>query len=110
MMRHSWNVLNPRTAVGWMIAALLGTVIGFSLTAVVGGLPGSEALSVEDGVDAAAGLAGGLLGVAFLRRGVASGLGRALVAYAALGGLTWLMGGLADAIANWYAPQWALNC
>src|SRR5262245_34444140 len=61
-----------------------------------GHLAGSEPLTVEDVIDAAGGLAFGVLGYALLRRNRAPGLGRLLVGLATLAGAVWLTGGAAD--------------
>lgn len=92
------RLFSRRTAPAWWIAALGAMAVGITLSATTRQLPGTEALTIEDGVDAVAVLALGALGVVLLRRGVAAGLGRALVLIAALVGAVWLCGGLGDAL------------
>ena len=99
------RVLGRRTAPAWWVAALVATVVGLTLSATTRQLPGTEALMIEDGVDAVAVLALGTLGVVLLRRGVAAGLGRALVLIAVLAGAVWLCGGLGDTLAEGADPS-----
>jgi hypothetical protein len=99
------RVLGRRTAPAWWVAALVATVAGLTLSATTRHLPGTEALTIEDGVDAVAVLALGALGVVLLRRGVAAGLGRALVLIAVLAGTVWLCGGLGDTLAGGADPS-----
>ena len=73
---------------------------GIILRATATKLPGASPLTVEDAVDAAAEVALGGLGVVLIRRGVAAGLGRALLLIAVLAGAMWLCAGLADAITD----------
>jgi hypothetical protein len=99
------RVLGRRTAPAWWVAALVATVVGLTLSVSAEQLPGTEAPWIEDGVDAVAGLAIGALGVVLLRRGVAAGLGRALVLTTALVGAVRLCGGLADTLAGGADPS-----
>lgn len=87
-----------------VVAAGLATIAGFALSASAPALPGAEPPGVEDLVDAAAGVAAGVLGWIMLRRGVAAGLGRALLALTAVVGAVWLAGGLADLLAGGGSP------
>lgn len=99
------RLLGRQTALVWWIAALVATAVGITLSATTRQLPGTEALMIEDGVDAVAVLALGALGVVLLRRGVAAGLGRALVLIAVLAGTVWLCGGLGDTLAGGADPS-----
>ena len=99
------RLLGRRTAPVWWIAALGAMAVGITLSATTRQLPGTEALTIEDGVDAVAVLALGMLGVVLLRRGVAAGLGRALVLIAVLAGTVWLCGGLGDTLAGGADPS-----
>jgi hypothetical protein len=98
------HVRRPHGAGGLAAGAALATVAGIALTAVAPDLPGAEQLTAEDLIDAAAGIAAGLLGWALVRRAVAPGLGRALIALALVTGAVWVTGGLADVIAAGAAP------
>jgi hypothetical protein len=99
------QVRRPYRAGGLAVGAALATVAGIALTAVAPDLPGTEQLTIEDLVDAAAGAAAGLLGWVLVRRGVAAGLARALIALALVVGGMWLAGGLADLMAAGAAPS-----
>jgi hypothetical protein len=98
-------VVDKRSALAWLGAATVFTALGVMLTATAPHVPGSEPLSLEDAVDAIGILGVGGLGVALVRRGVAAGLGRALVLTAMLSGIIWLSSGLADTIAAGTAPS-----
>ena len=86
-------------------AAVLATMAvaaaaGFwmSLTSPV--MPGGEQLTLEDGVDAAAIMLFGALGVALVAKNRAAGLGRALVLMASMIALDYFLHGVGDAIAG----------
>ena len=97
--------LDRRTAPAWWIATLGVMAVGITLSATAPQLHGTEVLTIEDAVDAVAALALGALGVVLLRRGVAAGLGRALVLTAALVGTVWLCGGVGQALAAGGTPS-----
>jgi hypothetical protein len=85
---------------GWVVTAVaVATAAGLALSASAPRLPGAEGLGAEDVVDAVAGVAAGVLGWALLRRRIAVGLGRAMVALAVVVAAVWLCGGLADLLA-----------
>jgi hypothetical protein len=91
---------SPDRRLTWFVAvATVATVTGLALSAAVPPLPGAEALGSEDIVDAAAGVAAGVLGWALVRRRAAVGLGWAMVALAVTTGAVWLLGGIADLLA-----------
>jgi two-component system, NarL family, sensor kinase len=95
---------HPRLAGRLAAVAAVAAVVGVALTAAAPELPGTEQLTLEDLVDAAAGVAAGVLGWVLVRRGVAVGLGRALIALAVIVASVWLTGGLADLLAAGAAP------
>lgn len=97
MNSRKW--INAGNAVARLVTAAVAMAIGLIGSRLGGRLPGSEALTVEDIVDAIGALALGVLGVVLVRRRVADGLGRALVGVAALAGAVWLTGGIADVLA-----------
>src|SRR5689334_18748906 len=84
---------------GVVAAVAVATAAGLALSASAPRLPGAEGLGAEDVVDAVAGVAAGVLGWALLRRRIAVGLGRAMVALAVVVAAVWLCGGLADLLA-----------
>ena len=89
----------------WIVAAAaVATAAGLAFSMSAPRLAGAEALGAEDVVDAVAGVAGGVLGAALLRRKVAVGLGRALVMLTAVLGAVWLLGGVADVLAAGGVP------
>ena len=94
------HLIQPTRTPAWFAAAAVATAIGFILSATTNQLPGAVPLMIEDAVDAAGQVALGGLGVVLVRRGIAAGLGRALVLVAVLAGTMWLCGGLADAITD----------
>lgn len=98
------HLIQPTSAPAWFAAAAAATAIGVILSATTTLLPGAVPLTVEDAADAAGTVALGGLGVVLVRRGVATGLGRALILIAALAGSMWLCGGLADAITDGNPP------
>jgi hypothetical protein len=87
-----------------MALAAAAAGLGFLLTVANPGVPGSEPLTVEDVVDAVCLLVFGLLGAALLHRGIAEGLGRALLVLAGLISLDYFLAGLADALAQGESP------
>ena len=76
---------------------------GFWMSLTSRDMPGSEALTLEDGVDAVAIMLFGVLGVALVAKDRAAGLGRALVLMAWMIALDYFLHGLADAIAGGHA-------
>jgi hypothetical protein len=90
----------PHPPYVWMAVAALGTGTGIALTLTNPAVPGSEALSVEDVVDAVCMLLFGLLGAVLLERGIAHGLGRALLLLGVLIGVDYLLAGIGDAVAQ----------
>ena len=98
------RMVQPSSAPAWFAGAVVATAVGITLSATTTRLPGTEPLTVEDAVDAAGMVALGGLGVVLVRRGIATGLGRALVVTAALAGTIWLCGGLADVLADGSRP------
>jgi hypothetical protein len=98
------RTLQQRSAPVWLAGAAVATAVGIILSATATKLPGASPLTVEDAVDADAEVALGGLGVVLIRRGVAAGLGRALLLIAVLAGAMWLCGGLADAITDGGTP------
>jgi hypothetical protein len=101
-------VRSGRSAGVWWAAAAAGTAVGVLLNLTAGRMPGSEPFGAEDVVDAVGGLVLGAVGVLLLRRPVAVGLGRALLATSVLFGAVWLTGGLADALTQGRPdPSWA---
>ena len=104
------RMVQPSSAPAWFAGAVVATAVGITLSATTARLPGTEPLTVEDAVDAAGMMALGGLGVVLVRRGIATGLGRALVVTAALAGSIWLCGGLADVLAEGSRPPSSLSC
>ena len=94
----------PARTLAAVLAALAGAAAaGFWMSLASPEMPGTEALTLEDGVDAAGVMLFGVLGVALVARNRAAGLGEALVLMACMIGLDYLLGGLADAIAGGHA-------
>ena len=89
-----------RTHTAVLAAMALAAAAGFWMSLTSRELPGTEALTLEDGVDAVALMIFGVLGVALMARDRAAGLGRALVLMACMIGLDYFLSGLADAIAG----------
>ncbi|HEU4541702.1 MAG TPA: hypothetical protein VFR23_11310 [Jiangellaceae bacterium] len=98
------RMIQPTSAPAWFAAAAAAAAIGLILSATANQLPDAAPLTVEDAVDAAGQVALGGLGVVLVRRGIAAGLGRALLLLAVLAGSMWLCGGLADAITDGSPP------
>jgi hypothetical protein len=103
-MRPFRSLITRETSARWIASAAVASALGLLGNLVGGRLPGSEPLSTEDVVDAAGVLALGWLGAVLVRRRVAPGLGRALVALAVLSGAVWATGGAADALASGGPP------
>jgi hypothetical protein len=87
----------PFVAVG---AAAIGALAALGIALTTPDLPGSEPMTLEDVVDVAAILVFGVLGAVLVHRRRAEGLGRALVLLGVLESLNYLLGGVADAIAQ----------
>jgi len=98
------RIIGPNSAPAWFVGAVVATAVGIILSATSTQLPGAVPLTVEDAVDAAGAVALGGLGVVLVRRGVAAGLGRALILIVAVASSMWLCGGLADAITDGSSP------
>jgi len=98
-MSEQAHPATPRWPFAAMLAALMGAGVGIGLSLSSPGLPGSEALTLEDVVDAFALITFGVLGAVLIYRDRAPGLGRALVLMGVLESLNYLLGGVADAIA-----------
>ena len=90
----------PARTYAAVLTAMAGAAAaGFWMSLTSRELPGTEALTVEDAVDAVAVMLFGVLGAALLVKGRAAGLGRALLLMAGMIALSYLLSGLADAIA-----------
>ena len=87
----------PFVAVG---AAAIGALAALGIALTTPDLPGGEPMTFEDVVDVGAILAFGALGAVLVRLRRAAGLGRALVLLSVLESLNYLLGGVADAIAQ----------
>jgi hypothetical protein len=83
-----------------LVAMTVAAGAGFWMSLTSRELPGTEALTLEDAVDAAALMLFGVLGAALLAKGRAAGMGRALLLMAGMIALDYLLSGLADAIAG----------
>jgi hypothetical protein len=94
-------IMSPYT---WIALAAVGATLGFLLSLTSTPLPGAEQLTLEDGVDLACLLLFGVLGAELLRRGIAEGLGRALMLLGALEAVNYLLGGIGDALTNGQSP------
>jgi len=92
--------LGRGAAAGAVAAMAVAAATGFWLSMTTPELPGTEALTLEDAVDTAAILLFGVLGALLVVRNRAAGLGLALMLMAGLICLTYLLGGLADAVAD----------
>jgi branched-subunit amino acid transport protein len=88
----------------WLSVVVVAAGVGFWLSVRSTPLPGSEALTAEDGVDVAALLCFGALGAELLRRQRAIGLGWALLALAGLQAVNSLLAGLGDAATDGEIP------
>jgi hypothetical protein len=87
----------PFVALG---AAAIGALAALGIALTTPDLSGGEPMTWEDVVDVSAILAFGVLGAVLVRRHRAEGLGRALVLLGVLESLNYLLGGVADAIAQ----------
>ena len=96
----------------WMAVASGGAAIGLWLSVTSTPLPGAEPMTVEDPVDMVCLLLFGFLGAELLRRGIAEGLGRALMLMAGLQGANYLLAGIGDAVTDGHgqAPVVARLC
>ena len=96
----------------WMAAASGVAAVGLWLSMTSTPLPGAEPMTVEDPVDMVCLLLFGFLGAELLRRGIAEGLGRALVLMGALQGANYLLAGIGDAVTDGldHAPVVAQLC
>ena len=96
----------------WMAAASGGAAVGLWLSMTSTPLPGAEPMTVEDPVDMVCLLLFGFLGAELLRRGIAEGLGRALMLMGALQGANYLLAGIGDAVTDGHdhAPVVAQLC
>lgn len=93
--RPTWD-----KARGVLVSSTVAMTVGVWLSVAADHLPGSEPPGTEDVVDAVAMVAAGVLGLAVLRRGVAAGLGRALLTLSAVSAAVWLSAGLADVVTD----------
>ena len=92
---------HPERAYAAVLAAMaVAAAAGFWMSLTSRDMPGSEALTLEDGVDVVGIMLFGVLGIALVARDRASGLGRALVLMASMIALDYFLHGLADAIAG----------
>ena len=89
-----------RTYAAALATLAVAAAAGFWMSLTSPGLPGTEALTLEDGVDAVGIMLFGVLGLALLARERAAGLGRALILMASMIGLDYFLSGLGDALAG----------
>jgi hypothetical protein len=89
-----------RTLAAVLAVLAVAAAAGFWMSLTSPEVPGTEALTLEDGVDAVGIMLFGVLGVVLVARDRAARLGGALVLMACMIGLDYLLGGLADAIAD----------
>ena len=89
-----------RTYAAALAAMAVAAAAGFWMSLTSRDMPGSEALTLEDGVDVVGIMLFGVLGIALVARDRAVGLGRALVLMASMIALDYFLHGLADAIAG----------
>ena len=89
-----------RTYAAVLAAMAVAAAAGFWMSLTSPELPGTEQLTLEDGVDAVGIMLFGALGVALVARDRAAGLGRALILMASMIAMDYLLGGLADSIAG----------
>ena len=92
-----------RTYAAVLAAMAVAAAAGFWMSLTSRDMPGSEALTLEDGVDVVGIMLFGVLGIALVARDRAAGLGRALVLMASMIALDYFLHGLADAIAGGHA-------
>ena len=89
-----------RTYAAVLAAMAVAAAAGFWMSLTSPELPGTEPLTLEDGVDAVGIMLFGVLGLALVARHRAAGLGRALILMASMIGLDYFLSGLADAFAG----------
>ena len=95
---------HPERAYAAVLASMaVAAAAGFWMSLTSRDLPGSEAMTLEDGVDAVGIMLFGVLGLALVARDRAVGLGRALVLMTSMIALDYLFHGLADALAGGHA-------
>ena len=92
-----------RTYAAVLAAMAVAAAAGFWMNLTSRDMPGSEALTLEDGVDVVGIMLFGVLGIALVAKDRAAGLGRALVLMASMIALDYFLHGLADAIAGGHA-------
>ena len=92
-----------RTYAAALAAMAVAAAAGFWMSLTSRDMPGSEALTLEDGVDVVGIMLFGVLGIALVAKDRAAGLGRALVLMASMIALDYFLHGLADAIAGGHA-------
>jgi hypothetical protein len=101
MSRQTATDHHPERTYAAVLAAMaVAAAAGFWMSLTSRDMPGSEALTLEDGVDVVGIMLFGVLGIALVARDRAAGLGRALVLMASMIALDYFLGGLADAIAG----------
>ena len=93
------KVSAPACAVALVVMALAAAT-GFVLSTTSPELPGTESLTLEDAVDTVAILLFGVLGAVLIVRRRAALLGAALMLMAGMIGVDYLLGGLADFVAD----------
>jgi hypothetical protein len=89
-----------RTYAALLAAMAVAAAAGFWMSLTSRDMPGSEALTLEDGVDVVGIMLFGVLGIALVARDRAAGLGRALVLLASMIALDYFLHGVSDAIAG----------
>ena len=89
-----------RTYAAVLAAMAVAAAAGFWMSLTSRDMPGSEALTLEDGVDVVGIMLFGVLGIALVAKDRAAGLGRALVLMASMIALDYFLHGLADVIAG----------
>ena len=94
------RIHTARTYTAALAALAVAAAAGFWMSLSSRNMPGGEALTLEDGVDAVGIMLFGVLGIALVARDRAVGLGRALVLMASMIALDYFLHGLADAIAG----------
>jgi hypothetical protein len=98
-----------RSPYTWVALFVIGAGLGLGLTLTSEELPGAEPRTVEDVVDVACLLLFGVLGAELLRRGIADGLGRALLLIGGLEAVNCLLAGIGDALADGRTPPSAVS-
>ena len=89
-----------RTYAAVLAVMAVAAAAGFWMSLTSRDMPGSESLTLEDGVDVVGIMLFGVLGIALVARDRAAGLGRALVLMASMIALDYFLHGLADALAG----------